>query len=88
MCNVEKANEAMLYKVNGKKTSMIASNMENNLPRDLQMYKQTDFLQNVFLENTRHEREMELDRMKRLRRMGNNYSGFASTIVKMLNTIE
>ena len=56
---------------NGKKRLVTLSNMSNTLSRDDKMYTTTDFLANINMDNTREERQGELDRKNedRLMRM-------------------
>jgi len=52
--------------------------MEKIRPRDLLLYKQTDALENILLDNTRDERQKEVDRMKTLRLMNAGTRGSRS----------
>jgi len=61
------------------------ASLENCLPRDLSMYKQTELFTNIHLENTREQRERELDRMRRLRKQTGSYVGAAKSIMKLIS---
>lgn len=61
-CDPSKAFFAKRDFANGKKREITLSHMSSSLPRDDKMYTQTDFLQNINLDNTRRERQFEQDR--------------------------
>ena len=77
VCDDMQVISASLSKVNDKKKSIASCNMRVNLPRDLKMYQETERLRNISMENSRDQRAKDLDRMKRLRKMGNSYTGYA-----------
>ena len=54
---------------NGKRRLVTLSNMSNSLSRDDKMYTTTDFLANINMDNTRDERQDELDRKNQDRMM-------------------
>ena len=88
VCNDKLAEEAKLFKTNAAKNLKMGMDLRRTLSRDLRMYRQTEFLKNIELENSREARVKELDRMKRLRRMGNSYSSYSTTLQSILDSIE
>lgn len=65
--NLEKHAE---LKFNTSRNSQQVPALDKQTPRDMALYNQTDFMYNIYLENTKEKRAQEWDRIKTLRSMG------------------
>ena len=86
-CDDDQAWAASRNRTNGRKKSLTLGSIDNQRPRDLLMYKQTDLLKNIELENSKEARMKMVNRMKDLRKMGTSISiggTFSSSIAYSL----
>ena len=70
ICTIDQ-DKAYDYKKNSLRKS-VAPAIDKQKARDLLLYKQTEQMNNILLENTREQRMKEQKRMKALRAMGTN----------------
>ena len=70
MCTIDQ-DKAYNYKKNSLRKSC-APQIDKQKARDLMLYKQTEQMNNILLENTREQRMKEQKRMTALRAMGTN----------------
>lgn len=85
-CDEDNMMAAQMGKINARKRSVALASIDHSRPRDLLLYRQTDMLKNIELENSKEQRAMQLERMKELRMRGRRSSNFAQLIFQSIES--